>query len=237
MFKKDPIFWWASGIFVLVLVLYAITQNDVILMLIVFSYLLRPTLASLGLAKKFVDERQISLNYRSSNIAFAVTIIACIFMSAKLRAENNDAAEMFFLVIILGIVAKALFNVLLTKNFREVAPKIIVSVGFFITLFKGIGSIDHGIFSLNFFMNILPGLIIIGVGIASKYFPRTIGIIVLIIGIILEVKIFSRGFNWAQAGTALIVGVPLLAASWGLLREPESLKEDAIVGLNDKNEH
>jgi hypothetical protein len=52
LFKKDPIFWWACGIFILVLALYAVTQYDAILMLIVFAYLLRPTLASLGLAKK-----------------------------------------------------------------------------------------------------------------------------------------------------------------------------------------
>ena len=75
MFKRDPIFWWASGIFILVLALFAITQYDVLLMLIVFAYLLRPALASFGLAKKYVDERQMSLNYRSSNIAFVVTII------------------------------------------------------------------------------------------------------------------------------------------------------------------
>ena len=70
-FKKNPIFWWASGIFVLGLILFAITQNQIfILAFIIAAYLLRPTLASLGIAKKYVDERQLNLNYRSSNIAF-----------------------------------------------------------------------------------------------------------------------------------------------------------------------
>ena len=226
MFKKDPIFWWASGIFILALLLFAITQNDVILMLIVFAYLLRPTLASLGLAKKYVDERQISLNYRSSNIAFVVIIIACITMSAKLRAENNVAAEYFFMVIVIGIVAKALFNVLLTKNFREIAPKIIVSVGFFIAIFGAMEQIEHGIFSLDFFMNALPGLAISGIGVLSKYFPKTIGVVVLLFTIYLEIVIFNRGFDWAQIGTAFIVGVPLLAASFGLLLEPKNTSEE-----------
>jgi hypothetical protein len=220
MFKRDPIFWWACGIFILVLALYAVTQNDVILMLIVFAYLLRPTLASLGLAKKHFDEREMSLNYRSSNIAFVVTIIACILMSAKLRAENNVASEMFFLVIVIGAVAKALFNVLLTKDFREVAPKIIVSVGLFAAIFSGMGQIAHGIFSLNFFMNILPGFVLIGIGIMSKYFPRVAATIILLLTITFVIQRLILDMSWATIGTLLIIGVPLLSASFGLWREP-----------------
>ncbi|NQT26259.1 hypothetical protein HQ585_12955 [candidate division KSB1 bacterium] len=228
MFKRDPIFWWASGIFILVLVLYAVTQYDVLLMLIVFAYLLRPTLASLGVAKKNVDERQMSLNYRSSNIAFVVTIIACILMSAKLRAENNVAAELFFMVIILGVVAKALFNVLLTKDFREVAPKISISVGFFVALFAGISNIDHGIFSLSFIMNVLPGLVMIGIGIISKYFPRIASILILLLCLAFIVwRIIKVGFEDAF-GILLIIGVPLLAASYGLWREPKIASDERI---------
>jgi hypothetical protein len=227
MFKKDPIFWWACGIFVLVLALYAVTQYDVILMLIVFAYLLRPTLASLGLVKEHFDERQMSLNYRSSNIAFVVTIIACILMSAKLRAENNAAAEMFFVVIVIGAVAKALFNVLLTKDFREVAPKIIVSVGLFAALFAGMGQISHGIFSLDFFMNILPGLVLIGIGIMSKYVPRIGSILVLLLTLSFIIWRIIRVEFEDAIGVILIIGVPLLSASYGLWREPR-ISDDEV---------
>jgi hypothetical protein len=226
MFKRDPIFWWACGIFILVLALYAVTQYDVILMLIVFAYLLRPTLASLGLAKKHFDERQMSLNYRSSNIAFVVTIIACILMSAKLRAENNAAAEMFFVVIVIGAVAKALFNVLLTKDFREGALKIIVAVGFFVALFAGMGQIKHGVFSLDFFMNILPGLVLIGIGMMSKYVPRIASILVLVLTLSFIIwRIIKVGFEDA-IGIILIIGVPLISASYGLWREPRILDDE-----------
>ena len=105
--KKDPIFWWASGIFVLSLILYGITQFDPFLALMIFSYLLRPTLASLGVAKKYVDERQMSLNYRSSNIGFVAMMIACTYFSVKLRLEKNDVAEIFFMVMVIGIVVKS----------------------------------------------------------------------------------------------------------------------------------
>jgi len=228
MFKRDPIFWCASAIFVLVLALYAITQYDVLLMLIVFAYLLRPTLASLGVARKYVDERQMSLNYRSGNIAFVVTIIACIVMSAKLRAENNAAAEMFFLVIVIGTVAKALFNVLLTKDFREVAPKIIVSAGFFIALFAGISNIDHGIFSLSFIMNVLPGMVLIGIGITSKYFPRIASVLILLLTLFFIIWRFIKVGIEDTIMNILILGVPLLAASYGLWREPKASSDEGV---------
>jgi len=135
MFKKDPIFWWASGIFILALLLVAITQNQLWLALMIGSYLLRPTLASLGVARRYVDERQLSIHYRSSNIGFVVMIITCIILAAKLSAEGNPDWEFFNLIIIIGLVSKALFNVILSRNLREAATKIIIVAGLLIALF------------------------------------------------------------------------------------------------------
>jgi len=194
-FKKNPIFWWASGIFVLGLILYGVTQMDIFLVLPVFAYLLRPTLASFGLAKKYVDERQMSLNYRSSNIAFFVMMIVCTYFAAKLRAEGNSNAEMFYEVIFIGIAAKAVFNVLLKKNFRETAPKIIISVGLLMSLFAAISNIDHGIFSMSFIMNVLPCLLLFGLGITAKYFPRPAAIGILIYAMLLVGFMSRKGFS------------------------------------------
>jgi hypothetical protein len=74
MSKRDPIIWWATGIFMLALTLFALIQDQVWLALGIVSYLLRPTLASLGAASEYFDERQMSLHYRSGNLAFAVMI-------------------------------------------------------------------------------------------------------------------------------------------------------------------
>jgi low affinity Fe/Cu permease len=210
MFKKDPIFWWASGIFILALLLFAMTQNQLWLALMIGSYLLRPTLASLGVAKRYVDERQLSLHYRSSNIAFVIMIIACVIFAAKLNAEGNHAWEIFNMIIIIGLAVKALFNVVLAKNLREGATKIIIAAGLLITLFAGMDSLKQGF--LGLIMNLMPGLAIIGLGILSRYFPRLIAVFVFLITIALEIVIFSKGLNWAQIGTAFIVGVPLLIA-------------------------
>lgn len=219
MNKKDPIFWWASGVFVLGLILYAITQIDIFFILLIAAYMLRPTLASLGLAGKYVDERELSIQYRSSNIAFFVMMIACVIFAAILKADNNHAGQMFNMVILIGIVAKALFSVLSSKNFREAAPKIIISVGLFAAIFAGMGAIHHGIFSISFLMNSLPGIVIALIGVMSRYYPRAIAVVMLIITISLMIFILRREISWATVGTALIVGVPLSLASFGLWRK------------------
>ena len=225
MFKKDQIFWWASSIFILSLILFAVTQNNLFLASMILAYLLRPTLGSLGLAKKYIDERQLSLNHRSSNIAFVVMLITCVIFATKLSAENNAAREMFNLVIVIGIAVKALFNVILSKNFREGAAKIIIAVGLFAALFSGMSSIDHGLLPINFLISILPGLLIAGLGVLSKYFPRVIAVSMLLITIILVVFILNKGIIWGQIATALLIGVPLLAASLGLWLEPKPITE------------
>jgi|GEM_PF-4058614 len=226
MFRKGPVFWWACGIFVSALILFAVTQLQIFLMLIVAAFLLHPTLASLGMIKKLVDERELSINYRSSNLAFFVVMIGCVFFAAKLESENDHAYEMFYMIIVIGIVAKSLFYTLLTNNFRNTGPRIIITVGLFVALFSGIGYIDHGVFSLEFIMNILPGLILTVMGVISKYRPRAIAVAIFLATVSLIIFIIRNEITWATTGTALIVGVPLLSASLGLWRDPAEKAEE-----------
>jgi hypothetical protein len=218
MFKKDPVFWWASGLFILALALFAITQNQYWLALMIGSYLLRPTLASLGIAKKHVDERQLNLHYRSGNVAFAVTLVMCVVYLAKLESENNHDFELFATVIIVGLVAKALFNVILAKNLREGAAKIIIGAGLMIALFS---ALDAGSF-VNLLKSISPGMAIAGIGLLSKKYPRPVGILALIaagllIILIMTIGLRNTGSLWSQILVAIIVGAPLIIAGVCLL--------------------
>jgi hypothetical protein len=218
MNKKDSVFIWTWGVFVLSLVLFAFTESDVFLVLVVAAFMLRPTLASVGLLKKSVDERELSINFRSGNVAFFVMLLACVFMAAVLRAEKNHAYEMFYMVIAVGLVSKGLIYILMSKNFRETAPKIMITAGILIACFSGTGAFDQGVLSLNFIMNILPGIVIIATGIVSRFYPKAGSIAILIITLYLSYFILRRGVNWSSAGTALLVLAPLLAASFGLWR-------------------
>jgi hypothetical protein len=208
MLKKDWIFWCAAGIFVLAIVLFAVTQEQLWLALMIASYLLRPTLASLGVARRSVDERQMSIQYRSGNIAFAAMMMAAVIMAVVLSAQNNHDWEMFSIVIVVGLVAKALFNVLLAKNYRQAATTIIITVGLMMTLFS---AMSHA-FSLTTLMESLPGLAVVGIGLLSKKFPRIVGVLVFIATAALEVLILTRGFTIGQLATAVFIGVPLVLA-------------------------
>ncbi len=224
MLRRDPIFWWATGIFALALLLMAVTRNQLWLVLMIGSYLLRPTLASLGFARRYVDERQMSIHYRSGNIAFAVMIITCIVLAIKLNADGNPSWEMFNIAIIVGLATKALFNVLLVMNLRKAATKIIIAVGLLLTLFVSMGSVDEG-FSLGTFMRVGSMLAIVGVGLLSKKFPRIAGGIMFAITAVLVFFILKKGLTIAQVATALIVGGPLATAAAFLFTRDKSESE------------
>jgi len=223
--KKDPIFWWATGIFVLALVLMAATQDQFWLVLMIGSYLLRPTLASLGLARRYVDERQMSIQYRSGNIAFAVMIITCIILAIKLNADGNPEWEMFIVAIVVGLATKALFNVIMVTNPRKAAANVIIAAGLLLTLFVSIGSVDSGL-SLGTFLRVASMLAIVGVGLLSKKFPRIAGGMTFVITAVLVFVILKKGLTIAQAGTALVVGVPLATAAAFLFMRDKSEPEN-----------
>lgn len=222
MHKRDPIFWWATAIFLLALVLFAISQNQFWLTLMIGSYLLRPTLASLGVAKRYVDERQLNIHYRSGNIGFVVTLIVCVICMVKLGAEDNHDFELFAMTIVVGLAAKAVFNVVLVKNFREAASKIIVGVGLLVALFA---SLDAGSFT-GILVSILPGLAIAGVGLLSKRYPKPIGVVIIILTGLMMIVILNR-ITWGQIATAVVIGVPLIIAGICLFVGDKS---DAEIG-------
>lgn len=226
--KKDRIFWWAASIFVLAIVVFAITGEQLWLALMIASYLLRPTLASLGFAKRSVDERQMSIQYRSGNIAFAAMMATAVILAVVLSAKNDPSWEMFNIVIIIGLAAKALFNVLLTKNYREAASRIIMAVGLMIALFA---AMSHGL-SIASLMEAAPGLAIAGIGWISRKYPRTIGTLVFAVTAVLAFFILQKGPTIGQITTAFLISTPLILAGTCLFlpdRDEAETMEDAAT--------
>jgi hypothetical protein len=111
--------------------------------------------------------------------------------------------------------------VILVKNYREAATKIIIAAGLLITLFTSMDSMEGGP-SLGTLINVTPGLAIVGLGLLSKKFPREIGGIILVITAILVLIIFSKGLTIYQVATALIVAVPLVTAAAFLFTRDKS---------------
>jgi hypothetical protein len=217
MRKKDPIFWSAAGIFVLALGLFAVTQNQFWLALMIGSYLLRPTLGSLGLARKYVDERQMSLHHRSGNMGFVATLVMCVICMLTLAAKDNHDFELFAMTIIFGLAAKALFNVVLARDFRIGAARILIGVGLLVALF----SVFDAESPSGIIISAGPGLIIAGLGLLSKKFPLPVGILTVIVACAIMGYLIASSGNfksaWTQVVVAMIIGLPLLAAGVSLL--------------------
>ena len=135
-------------------------------------------------------------------------MIACVIHAAVLSAKGDPNWDMYNDVIILGLAAKALSNVLLVKNYREAASKIIMTVGLLVTLFA---SMSHGL-SVSTLMEALPGLAIVGVGLLAKKFPRVIGVLVFAMTAVLLFFVLQKGFTLGQISTALAIGVPMILA-------------------------
>jgi hypothetical protein len=228
--KKDMIFWGATSIFVISIIITAFTQNQLWLFLLLGSYLLRPTLASLGLARRLVDERQMSIQYRSGNIGFVVMIITSIIVAVHLSMQNNHAWEMFNIVIVLGVAGKALANVFLTGNLRDAGTKIIIAAGLLMFLFA---AMENGL-SLGTLMEGAPGLTVAFIGWLARIFPKTIGAVIFVVTAVLEYLILRRGFTLAQTATALLVGVPMITAGVCLIlgdrAEVEKEAKTAMAG-------
>lgn len=205
MLKKDPIFWGATGIFIAALVLAALTQNDQWLFLMVASYLLRPTLASLGLTKGRIDERQMSIQYRSGNIAFTVMLVASIVLAITQRMKGDHSWELFNIVIILGLVSKALFNVLLVKNYPEAGARIIMTAGLLVVLFV---AAENGP-TLGGLIESAPWLAIVAVGWIARKYPKPVGALIFAVTAALLFFMLGKELTVDRLALALALCVPL----------------------------
>lgn len=219
MHKRDTIFWYAGVLFILSLGLFIVTHNQLWLALMIGSYLLRPTLASLGVARRLADERQVSIQNRSGNLAFTAMIVICACFVVKLSLENNHAFELFAMVIIAGLATKALFNVLWAEDPHDAASKIIIGAGLLIGLFSVLDVGDP----IAFAMSALPGLVVAGVGLLARKHPRPVGFVIIIVTAALVLLVMTIGLKnsgklWSQIVIAVIIGAPLLTAGISLFR-------------------
>jgi len=212
MYKWDSISWWATGIFVLSLLITVLTKSDIYLLLMIGSYLLRPTLYALGVSTQNTDERLNLIQYRSGNLALTIVIISIIVLAVRNSIEGKPTDDFNFILII-ALAARALSGVLLVGNYREAAVRISIGVGAFWLLFVGL---ENGL-SLHFLLEGLPGFLFIGIGLLGRIKPLiSAGIFaVLTFAALIMISFFAApGFTVSQVMVALLVSIPLGAVSW-----------------------
>ena len=233
MYRKNTNTWWSItgivlvvGLIILVITLYNVTKNPFWLTLTFLAYLLRPTLASLGPGRKLFDERQLSINYQSSNIGFVAMLFVCIIFAIKLSIENNHDYGYFVAALAIGVTAKAIFDVILVRNFREIAPKVIIAVGLFIALFAAFNAGS----SVRVILTVISGLAIAGLGFLSMKFPKSIAAIIIVVAIALVIFILMTEEGWERIILAALIGIPLIVAANELRKT--NRKNDEIKSIS-----
>jgi hypothetical protein len=228
--KRDSIFWVATGIFVASLVL-ARLGGDEFLLLMVGSYLLRPTLHSLGFAKKLIDERQMQIQYRASNVAFATMVVGNVIVVLSLMAQGNHVSEMVLAVLLIGLAARAIAGLLMVGDLSLAGPRILIVTGLFLVLF---GAVEEGL-SLGTVLHAVPGLVVVGVGLAARKQPGPIALLLFaLVGLATAVFAFrllrdGRLPEWGAMVTWLFIAGPMLVAAECLRRSRTQEARDEQV--------
>ncbi len=229
MNNRDSITWWATGIFVLSIALFTITKNDSFLLIMVASYMLRPTLYALGVAVKHADERQMLIQYRSGNLALTVVIFTVIIFIVKNRMEGKPSDD-FNVLLIVALAARGLSGIMLIKNYLETAVRITLGVGLLMMLFY---FAENG-FSLNALVESIPAFIILALGVLGKKKPfiSAIAFAVLTVVALVAIMFFARpGFTFYQVITALVVSLPLSSVAYCFYRGSQSLTPTGVEKL------
>ena len=219
MVKRDRIFYIACGLLALGIIL-AIMEFPIALLPLVGSYLLRPTLHALGLGKKYADERQIQIFSRSGNIGFLVVMFGAAIL-AILRMSQGEPPDDFHLLIILGLVTKAIIGLLMIGDFRRAGVIMLISFGTIMGIFcagYGFDEIRAGETPWETIVGV--GIIIVSVvgGMIARKYPRPIAVLLMLIsvGFIYGLRLWE--FTDKDNGVWLFIVLPLVlitACLWG----------------------
>ncbi len=231
--KRDPIFWAATGIFAVSLVL-AVAVTEEFLVLMVAAYLLRPTLHSLGFFRKLVDERQMQLQYQASSVAFTVMVAGNIIVMLYLMGRNDHTWEMLNAVLLTALAVRALAGLLMVGDPAVAGPRIVIAVGLFLCLF---GVLEGG--ASGAVVHVAPGLLVVGLGLASRSWPRAAAIALFAIAAlalswrVTSMQHLGRALNWGEILGIAFLTVPLIVAAVCLLRgaaeRPDGLPPSGVT--------
>ncbi len=216
--KRDGIFWVASAILVASLLLAALVGNA-FLLLLVASYLLRPTLHSLGFFPKLTDERQLFIQYRASNVGFVAMIVGVIIVILLLMAKGDHTWEMLLAVLMAALALRALAGVLMVGDPLVAGVRILVATGLLLALF---GIAEGGLSGAG--AHVIPGLLVVGVGLAGKRWPRPVAILVLVLSACVVIAMTrsilagGHGRGWGEVEALLFLTMPPIVAAVCLLR-------------------
>ncbi len=215
MFKWDTISWIASAIFALGLALGAFV-NDAFLILLAAAYLLRPALLAFGFGKKYADERQMTIQYHSGNIALIVLIlvIAGFYVDARIEGKPGDT---YALLLCIALATKAAVGLLMLGDYKSNGVRIALFIGLLFLLFV---AFSHG-FSTGLLIEGGPAIAILVFGIVGRKQPLLSAIFFVLIAAAAAyyfVIARSHAAMESRIGVAFVLIMPLFITAFCFFR-------------------
>jgi len=229
--RRDPIFWMAAAIFVVALALAAAFGQG-FLLLMVGAYLLRPTLHSLGFFRTLADEREMQIQYRAGNVAFATMVLGVIVVIARLMTTGDHAWEMLVPVLLFGLAARALARLLMEGDLAVAGPRIVIAVGLFLVLF---GLLEGGVALPSTMSHGVPGLALALLGLAARKRPRPVAFVLLALAALVTTLVVAsavgvgRQLMWGTVVAVALIVIPVIVAAVCLLRASSSPNDDTAA--------
>jgi hypothetical protein len=218
--KRDWIFV-AAGVLFLAGIGIFISGYPAGLLVIVAAYLLRPALNEFGLARESADERQLSIHSRSGNIGFLVVILSAAGF-ALWRLSRGEQAEDLLQVILFGLAARALTDLVMIGEYRKAGVMIISTIGAFVALFL----VAEAGFSVPALAGVIAGALILGVGQLGRRFPLAVAILLVLIIALAIIFFRLYEFRALQSTLWLLFVLPLSVSVACLVLGRGSMEEN-----------
>ena len=216
--RKLTVYNWVMIAFTIIIVVLGLTLQPAYLLLLVLLTLVGPLVREIGLTDER-DERVTFISYRSSHIAFYITllVIAAVFIGRTLVLGRALEPE-FFLLLIVPVV----YKLLAALGFTYDAKVLGLAIGYLMGILIGVMEIIKAEWHLFTPQMFIPVLVIL-VAIIGHLYHKLSGGLFLLLGMGYLVMI-TRNFA-AEAPTsptafivqALVLGVPVLLAGLFLL--------------------
>ena len=207
MFKRDKIFYSATGIFILGMLLMALGY-EMATFCVVVAYLLRPTLHAFGLADSLADERQIQIHSKSGNIAF-ITVMLAVTGFALARVARGEYADELYTILFIGIAARATVGLVMKGDLKIAGMIIMITTALGVGIF---GVLSAGLTRPSLFILVATGVVIAMAFVAKKY-PKIIALVLCGIAIFLFIFFDGYKLELVRLGSQSIVLAILVGAA------------------------
>lgn len=215
--RKLTIYNWVMVALTLIIIVLALTlQQPIYLLLLVLLALAGPLVREIGLADER-DERVTFISYRSSHIAFYITllVIAAVFIGRTL-VRGREIEPEFFILLIVPVVFKFLAALGFTYDARILG----LILGYVMGVLIAVVEVIRSGYALG--PQMFVPLLIILVTVVAHWYHKLPGSLLLLLGMGYLVMI-TRDFALDPAVPiafilqALLLGVPVLLAGLLLL--------------------